>query len=137
MNRSGPPSVSLAKRRKEGKTVRRSLKWVPAVALVSALAMIPAASGATLIRGVSDSGGRWRPKVTSISSGTKVTWKAASGSHTVTAYKGNWSKNTTINQGQTTSFTFNNNGVYKFRCRFHSTLSNGTCSGMCGKVVVG
>ncbi len=100
--------------------------------------MIPSASGATLIRGVSTSNGfRWRPKVTDVAKGTKVTWKAVSGTHTVTAYKGNWNKNTTINSGQTTSFTFNNTGVYKFRCTLHSTLSNGTCSGMCGKVVVG
>ncbi len=118
--------------------MKRSLKWVPAVALVSALAMIPAASGATLIRGVSTSNGfRWRPKVTDVAKGAKVTWKAVDGTHTVTAYTGNWNKNTTISQGQTTAFTFNNTGVYKFRCTLHSTLSNGTCSGMCGKVVVG
>ena len=54
----------------------------------------------------------------------------------VTAYKGNRNKNVTLSQGQTTSFTFNNAGVYKFRCTIHSTLSNGVCSGMCGKVVV-
>jgi plastocyanin len=118
--------------------MRRTLKWVPAAALVTTLAMIPAASGANLIRGVSTSNGfRWRPKITSVANGAKVSWKAVNGTHTVTAYKGNWNKNTTISQGQTTSFTFNNNGVFKFRCTLHSTLSNGVCSGMCGKVVVG
>ena len=117
--------------------MRRSLKWVPALALVSALAMIPAASGAVLVRGVSTSNGfRWKPKVTDISSGTRVKWKAVTGSHTVTAYKGSWNKNTTLSAGETTGFTFNNTGVYKYRCTFHSTLSNGVCSGMCGKVVV-
>ena len=54
----------------------------------------------------------------------------------MTAYKGAWSKNTQINTGQSTSFTFNSSGVYKFRCRFHSTVTNGVCSGMCGKIVV-
>jgi plastocyanin len=108
---------------------------LPAIALVTVLASIPSASGATLIRGVSTN--RWRPKVTDVAPGTRVTWKAVSGTHTVTAYKGNWSKDTTLSPGETTRFTFNNTGVYKFRCRFHSSLSNGVCSGMCGRVVVG
>jgi plastocyanin len=73
----------------------------------------------------------------SIAKGAKVTWKAVNSNHTVTAYGGNWSKDTTINQGQSTSKTFKRSGVYKFRCRFHSTLVNGVCSGMCGKVTVG
>jgi plastocyanin len=119
--------------------VRRTLRLlVPAIALVTAMSMAPAASGATVIRGVSTSNGfRWRPKITDVAKGTKVVWKAVSGTHTVTSYGGGWSKNTTINAGQKTSFTFNNTGTYKFRCTFHSTLTNGKCSGMCGKVVVG
>ena len=138
MNRTAAPSVSLAKRSTEGEDVRRTLKLVPAVALVSALAMIPSASGAVLVRGVSTSNGfRWRPRITNIAPGTKVTWKSVTGSHTVTRYQGNWNKNVTIAQGQTTSFTFNNAGVYKFYCTFHGHVVNGVCSGMCGKVVVG
>ena len=110
---------------------------IPAIALVTIFAMAPVANSAVVVKGVSTSSGfRWRPKIMDIASGTKVVWKAVDGSHTVTAYKGAWSKNTTINQGQSTSFTFNNSGVYKFRCLFHSTLTNGVCSGMCGKVVV-
>ena len=113
--------------------MRRLKLLVPAIALVTMFAMAPAANSAAVVKG---SGTHWRPRVTSISHGTRVTWKAVSGSHTVTAYKGHWSKNTHINQGQSTSFTFSNAGVYKFRCTIHSTLSNGVCSGMCGKVVV-
>lgn len=117
--------------------MRRLKLLIPAIALVTLFAMAPAANSAVVIKGVSTSSGfRWRPKVTDISSGTKVTWKAVSGSHTVTAYKGSWSKNTSISQGQSTSFTFKKSGVYKFRCTIHSTLSNGVCTGMCGKVVV-
>jgi plastocyanin len=118
--------------------VKRLKLLIPAVALVTMFAMAPAANSAVVIKGVSGTSGfHWKPKITNISAGTKVTWKAITSSHTVTAYKGAWSKNTTINQGQSTSFTFNSSGVYKFRCTFHSTLSNGVCSGMCGKVVVG
>jgi plastocyanin len=76
------------------------------------------------------------PKAVSVGKGTKVVWKSVCMSHTVTAYSKNWSKNVVLGQGQTTSRTFKTKGVFKFRCRFHSTLSNGKCSGMCGKVTV-
>jgi plastocyanin len=76
------------------------------------------------------------PKSVSVAKGTKVVWKSVCKSHTVTAYSSNWSKNVTLAQGQTTSRTFKSKGVYKYRCRFHSTLSGGVCSGMCGKVIV-
>jgi plastocyanin len=102
------------------------------------LAIAGAASGAVLVRGLrTDTGANvWRPKRVDITAGQTVKWKAVEGSHTVTAYGGNWSKNVTLSQGETTTKTFNNNGTYKFRCTFHSTLSSGTCSGMCGKVLV-
>ena len=117
--------------------MRRLKLLVPAIALVAVFAFAPTANSAVVVKGVSGAAGfHWSPKITNISHGTKVTWKAISGNHTVTAYKGHWSKNTRVNQGQSTSFTFSNAGVYKFRCTFHSTLSNGVCSGMCGKVVV-
>ena len=113
--------------------IRRITLIVAAIVLVAAFTVQPAGA-ATVIKG---SGTSWQPHAVNISVGAKVTWKAVSGSHTVTAYKGKWTKNTTIAQGTATSFTFKSKGVYKFRCRFHSTLSNGVCSGMCGKVVVG
>jgi len=118
--------------------VKRTIRWVPAIALVTALAVVPAANGATVIKGVTTStGSRWKPKITNVAKGTKVVWKAVSGTHTVTAYGGGWSKNTTISAGQKTSFTFNSRGTFKFYCNIHGNVSGGTCSGMCGKVVVG
>jgi len=114
--------------------VKRLKLLLPAIALVTVFAMAPAANSAVVVKG---SGARWRPKVTTINAGVKVTWKAVSGSHTVTAYKGAWSKNTSIAQGSSTSFTFNNSGTYKFYCRIHGSVTNGVCSGMCGKIVVG
>ena len=73
----------------------------------------------------------------SVAKGTKVVWRAVTGTHTVTAWKGAWRKSTTIVQGTSTSFIFRRVGVFRFRCLFHSTLVNGACRGMCGKVVVG
>ena len=118
--------------------MRRFKLLIPAMALVTVIAMAPAANSAVVIKAVSTSSGfRWKPKITNVANGTKVVWKAVVGTHTVTAYSKNWSKNVTISAGQTTSFTFKSAGTYKFRCTIHSTLVNGVCSGMCGKVVVG
>jgi plastocyanin len=104
---------------------------VTAVILASALP----ASAAVLVVGKCDN--RWHPSKVVITKGTTVKWKAGCHSHTVTAYSKNWSKNVTLSQGQTTRKTFNSKGTFKYRCRFHSTLTNGVCAGMCGKVVVG
>jgi plastocyanin len=79
----------------------------------------------------------WSPSTVKVAKGTKVVWKSVCASHTVTSYSKNWSKNVVLNQGQTTSRTFKSKGVFKFRCRFHSTLSNGVCHGMCDRVRVG
>jgi len=116
---------------------RRLFMFVMAVALL-AVFVIPPAGASVLIKGVhTTSGYRWKPHAVTVAVGTKVSWTAVTGSHTVTSYKGKWKKSTTLAQGTTTSFTFATAGVYKFRCTFHSTLVNGVCSGMCGKVVVG
>jgi plastocyanin len=116
---------------------RHLLSLILAATLLGAVATKPA-QAATVIKGVSTTSGfRWKPHAVSVAKGTKVVWRAVDGTHTVTAWKGNWSKNTTIAQGTSTSFTFKRTGVYRFRCTFHSTLANGVCSGMCGRVTVG
>jgi len=110
---------------------------VAAVAFAAGLAL--SASGAALagvdatIRG---SGTSWNPTRTTINAGQTVRWKAVSGTHTVTAYGGGWSKDTRIRAGEATRKTFNNTGTYKFVCTLHGDVSGGQCSGMCGRVVV-
>jgi plastocyanin len=78
----------------------------------------------------------YSPKSVTVSKGTKVIWKSGCRSHTVTSNSSNWAKNTTLGAGQTTSRVFSATGTYKFRCRFHSSVSGGVCSGMCGTVKV-
>src|SRR5437763_605727 len=99
-------------------------------ALVLALSSSLPAQAATVIKaGAGSSCMRYKPASVSVAKGAKVVWKDVCGMHTVTSYSKNWSKNTTLsNVGQTTSFKFLHKGVFKFRCRFHSTLSNGVCS---------
>ena len=88
----------------------------------------------------------FRPASVSISLGTKVVWKNATTatSHTVTSYRGRWSKNTVVTAGSTTSFTFNRTGTFKYYCSFHAHITpSGACvanagipTRMCGTVVV-
>ena len=117
---------------------RRSVRSTAVVLVAVAALILPAtiAQASALVK-LGGSMNTFRPKLLSINKGTKVVWKDVGGSHTVTAYSKNWSKSVTLSTGQTTSFTFKTTGRFKYRCLFHSTLVNGVCSGMCGKVVVG
>ena len=78
----------------------------------------------------------WSPTTVRISTGDTIKWKAVSGTHTVTAYGSNWHFNHDLATGQVEDRRFTHAGTFKFRCTIHSTLTNGQCSGMCGKVVV-
>jgi plastocyanin len=80
--------------------------------------------------------GHWSPKTTRIAPGGTIQWKAMSNSHTVTAYGGNWHFNHSLPLGSTVSHRFTQAGTYLFRCRIHSSLVNGHCEGMCGKIEV-
>jgi plastocyanin len=78
----------------------------------------------------------WSPTTVRISTGDIIKWKGVSGTHTVSAYGGNWAFNKDLSTGDVEDRTFRRAGTFRFRCMFHSTLANGQCSGMCGKVVV-
>jgi plastocyanin len=78
----------------------------------------------------------WSPTTVRISRGDTIRWRAVSGTHTVTAYGGNWTFNKDLSTGDVENRTFRRAGTFRFRCTIHSTLTNGNCSGMCGKVVV-
>ncbi|MGZ5214045.1 MAG: cupredoxin domain-containing protein [Actinomycetota bacterium] len=78
----------------------------------------------------------WSPTTVRISRGDTIKWRAVSGSHTVSAYGGNWAFNKQLSTGEVEDRTFRRAGTFRFRCTIHSTLTNGQCSGMCGKVVV-
>jgi plastocyanin len=81
---------------------------------------------------------QFRPARVAVSIDEKVIWRnTGSRAHTVTAYGGNWSKDSTIFSGDRTSRRFAEAGVYKYRCTFHSNLDGGQCNGMCGRVTVG
>jgi plastocyanin len=81
----------------------------------------------------------YEPSVRRIHKGDKIVWKNPSNAtHTVTAYSSNWGKDKTLAPGTKTRKVFRKRGAFKFRCMTpgHSSLNEGKCSGMCGKIRV-
>ncbi len=113
-----------------------------AVVALAGLALLPGSSpGATFRVRASGSPGSfaWDPDFRHITKGNRIKWTNPTDySHRVVAYKGRWSKETTIAPGASTTKRFRRAGAYYYRCtrRGHSTLSDGDCSGMCGTIHV-
>ena len=79
----------------------------------------------------------WKPATKKIAEDDRVVWKnPTSADHTVTAYGGNWETDDRLNPGDKLRIKFGSKGTYLYRCKLHSTMSNGNCNGMCGKVKV-
>jgi plastocyanin len=86
----------------------------------------PAKSG----KQVKASGVTFSPKKISISAGSKVTWKATEGTHTVTFKSGGFDQTISSGGDAKTSRKFKKPGTYKYICKPHKA------EGMKGKVVV-
>ncbi|MDQ3940571.1 MAG: hypothetical protein M3238_04380 [Actinomycetota bacterium] len=111
------------------------------VALSLSFLAVPSVADTSRFRaaGSDEEGWRWRPRERTIGRGDRIVWtNPTSRNHTVTAYGGNWSKNTTLGSGERTAKRFRRRGTFRFRCVIegHSALEGGRCFGMCGKVVV-
>lgn len=121
-----------------------SRKWtrrlvVSVVAAGAALGFAaPSLGDTTRIKAIKDGDKYfWNKDFVGISKGDKVVWKNPTGvNHTVTFYKGPANKDTKIRAGERTSKKFRKRGAYDYRCKLHSTLSDGECNGMCGHVHV-
>jgi plastocyanin len=117
--------------------VRRLL----AVGLVgSMLVLIPVASDARdsfKFKASCIGGCHWAPSFKKVDKGTKIVWKNVSSvTHDVKSYRGHWMHKKFLLPGAKTHKILRTRGVYFFRCTIHSTLNNGVCSGMCGKIKV-
>ena len=100
-------------------------------------------SGADTLRvkaaGSESEGWSWMPATRHAAAGDKVVWRNPTDkTHTVTSYGRGWSKNVEISPGERTRQTFRKTGTFKYRCTVtgHSSVSDGRCVGMCGKVRV-
>lgn len=78
----------------------------------------------------------WKPKIRSVADGTTIKWKAVDGSHNIQSRGSNWSFFRNLPQGTSVTRTFNHPGTYRYYCTIHGNVSGGTCSGMCGRIVV-
>jgi plastocyanin len=97
----------------------------------------PALADTFRVRGLFDGGYVWRPKTRSIQTGDTIRWKAVEGSHNVQSRGSNWSFFRNLPRGSSVTRTFNRRGTYRYYCTIHGSVSGGTCSGMCGRIVVG
>jgi plastocyanin len=119
--------------------MRTKLSTLFVAAVLAVCLALPAetAQAATLVKAGGNSAcNRFKPAGVTIHKGARVVWRSTCGDHTVTAYSHNWSKNTVINEGASTGRTFKTKGVFKYYCKNHGFVVNGSCSGMCGKVTV-
>lgn len=107
---------------------------------LSGVAEASSVRGATIttIRAVGSaySSPHWSPNRVTIDQGSRVRWLAVSYDHVLIAYGGDWTLHQSLPQGDSVTRRFAHAGTYLFRCGIHSTLVNGHCEGMCGKVLV-
>jgi plastocyanin len=78
----------------------------------------------------------WSPATTRISADGHVKWRAVIGDHVIAAYGHRWHLVHWLPRGSSVTHTFSSAGTYLFRCRIHSRIVDGYCSGMCGEIVV-
>ncbi|MBA3363382.1 MAG: hypothetical protein H0T07_03135 [Actinobacteria bacterium] len=78
----------------------------------------------------------WSPQTRSIVPGMTIRWRAVDGSHNVKSRGSNWSYFRNLPNGTSVPRTFNRRGTFRYFCTIHGSVTNGVCSGMCGRIVV-
>jgi plastocyanin len=78
----------------------------------------------------------WSPKARTITRGTIVRWRSVNASHTVKSRGANWSYFRNLPLGTSVARVFNRRGTFRYYCTIHGRVSNGVCTGMCGRIVV-
>jgi plastocyanin len=121
-------------------------KRVPIAVLIAGGMLLFALAGSASARpfgiSVADGGLKYTPKTAHVKKGKKIKWtNEGNGTHTVTFYKkpsGSDIKSFSLNAGDSKKRKPDKKGVYKYRCVIgsHSSLNNGQCTGMCGKLKI-
>lgn len=121
----------------------RRLSFVLALAILGSIALVPSVAagggGCYAPEGVELSSGEaenliaecaFQPTVNYIEPGDKVTWTNKDVfDHTVTGAASSWGSDAPLSQGETVSYTFEDEGVFPYYCAYHPS--------MVGAVVVG
>ena len=103
------------------------------------LATIPTVSLAETFRVRATDGNNWRPEHSYIGRGDTVKWSNPSPRrHNIRSMNTakNWSYFRRLPRNQSRSKRFTERGEYHYRCTIHSTVNNGDCDGMCGRIHV-
>jgi plastocyanin len=121
-------------------TARRPGRTIAAAALAVVLALGtpgPASAVTVGVRGIFN-GSRfvWSPAVREITRGTTIRWRAVDGNHNVRSRGSNWSYFRNLPAGTSVARAFNRRGTFRYYCTIHGSVSNGVCTGMCGRIVV-
>lgn len=117
--------------------MKRRTGLVVGLALIALLAFAPAVPAARM-RVKALSGNTWSPDYRHISKGDRIVWiNKDTIIHDVKSIGRKWNKYTRLYPGDRTKKRFRKKGLYRYRCRIHSTMSNGRCYGMCGAIHVG
>jgi plastocyanin len=91
---------------------------------------------------VADGGLKYSPKTAHVTKGKAIKWtNEGSGTHTVSFYKkpsGSDISSITLGSGDSKKRKPDKTGTYKYRCMIanHSSVSDGQCTGMCGKLKI-
>jgi plastocyanin len=130
------------KRAKESKMVASTLRRGAVVALAAATVFAFPGTSVGETRRVRAEGSlgnfRWDPSFRHIVRGDRIVWKNTTDyAHTVKSYGGNWSFNRDLPVDGRVRKRFRRRGTFRYRCRIHSTLNDGECTGqMCGVIHV-
>jgi plastocyanin len=118
------------------------LRLTIAIALAVGVAAVfsGTASAAPYQIDVADGGLNYSPKTAHVKKGKRIKWtNKGTGPHTVTFWKKpkkSGAKSFTLAEDESKKRKLRKVGTYKYRCviQAHSSVSDGRCSGMCGKV---
>ena len=79
----------------------------------------------------------WSPTVREIVKGDRIVWRNPTDDfHNVKSQGSNWSYFENLPEGETAAKRFRRTGTFKYRCSLHSSIENGVCHGMCGRIKV-
>ena len=123
-------------------STRLRLTVVIALAVCGATLLSGPASAAPFLIDVADGSLSYSPKTAHVKKGKTIKWtNKGSGTHTVTFWKKpkkSGAKSFTLADGESKKRRLRKTGTYKYRCviQAHSSVSDGKCSGMCGKVLI-
>jgi plastocyanin len=78
----------------------------------------------------------WSPQTRSIVPGTTIRWRAIDRNHNDKSRGSNWSYFRNLPRGTSVARAFNRRGTFRYYCTIHGNVSNGACTGMCGRIVV-